>query len=171
MVFALSSIHQTVVSRCLNWPCIMCITIQLCGLPSELQYHWKYKRSWWWFSFCMSGLISLIRPAGIRIWMLNWIKWWFVLSFESYIFLKLMHLHHYQCYDLLLWIEWLAYPIVVYSSIRVLLKISITRVIIREPMKRVMSENRCGQNLHLISVCLVVFQANSNHRNSSIQEI
>jgi len=44
-------------------------------------------------------------------------------------------------------------------------------MIIKEPVKRVMSENHCGQKLRLISVCLVVFQANSNHRNSSIQEI
>jgi len=34
-----------------------------------------------------------------------------------------------------------------------------------------MSENHSGQKLHLISVYLVVFQATSNHWNSSIQEI
>jgi len=41
---------------------------------------------------------------------------------------------------------------------------------LKGPMKGLLSEIHCGQELHLLPVCLVVFQVNSNRQNSRIQK-
>ena len=45
---------------------------------------------------------------------------------------------------------------------RMLLKVSITKVMIKEIYERLLWEIHCRQGLHLIPACLVVFQANSS---------
>jgi len=45
---------------------------------------------------------------------------------------------------------------------KMLLKVSITKVMIKETYERLLREIYCRQGLHLIPACLVVFQASSS---------